>query len=283
MELEALEAILMDDLIEYEGNLPSGWVAAGKSYKVIIAPEDEEGGDSGDYPLKAELLFAHTPKYPEEPPSYKLRSVTGLSDADLAEATAVLEEQVNLGALQGETSMAGGKGGRTNRLQGRGHGGRQGPPCPEGARMSRPGGAGPGVMGVTASQPARLCGGMAVVARQWAAGPPSGVHAGWERAAVCVCAGGWGDEVGVVRTARWTPREACQPAPPMPHHAPIPRVYVFLCCRRLPAPPPACPRTGERQSGHGHDLHPHRGRQGVAAGWVRGAWVGGAGGVDAGC
>ncbi|PNW85981.1 hypothetical protein CHLRE_03g201776v5 [Chlamydomonas reinhardtii] len=95
MELEALEAILMDDLIEYEGNLPSGWVAAGKSYKVIIAPEDEEGGDSGDYPLKAELLFAHTPKYPEEPPSYKLRSVTGLSDADLAEATAVLEEQVN--------------------------------------------------------------------------------------------------------------------------------------------------------------------------------------------
>ncbi|KAG2436662.1 hypothetical protein HXX76_006190 [Chlamydomonas incerta] len=99
MELEALEAILMDDLIEYEGNLPSGWVAAGKSYKVIIAPEDEDGGESGDYPLKAELLFAHTPKYPEEPPSYKLRSVTGLSDADLAEATAVLEEQVasNLG------------------------------------------------------------------------------------------------------------------------------------------------------------------------------------------
>ncbi|KAG2422333.1 hypothetical protein HYH02_015451 [Chlamydomonas schloesseri] len=99
MELEALEAILMDDLIEYDGNLPSGWVAAGKSYKVIIAPEDEEGGDSGDYPLKAELLFAHTPQYPEEPPSYKLRSVTGLSDADLAEATALLEEQVqaNLG------------------------------------------------------------------------------------------------------------------------------------------------------------------------------------------
>ncbi|GIL56431.1 hypothetical protein Vafri_11708 [Volvox africanus] len=99
MELEALEAILMDDLIEYEGNLPSGWIAAAKTYKVIIAPDEEDGADSGDYPLKAELLFAHTPKYPEEPPSLKLRSVTGLSDTDLAEATAVLDEQVqaNLG------------------------------------------------------------------------------------------------------------------------------------------------------------------------------------------
>lgn len=94
MELEALQAILMDDLVEYEGNLPSGWVAAGKTYKVIIAPDEEDGADSGDYPLKAELLFAHTPRYPEEPPSHKLRSVTGLSDADLVEATAVLEEQV---------------------------------------------------------------------------------------------------------------------------------------------------------------------------------------------
>ncbi|EFJ40072.1 hypothetical protein VOLCADRAFT_100206 [Volvox carteri f. nagariensis] len=99
MELEALQAILMDDLIEYEGNLPSGWVAAGKTYKVVIAPDEDEDGDSGEYPLKAELLFAHTPKYPEEPPSLKLRSVTGLSDSDLAEATAVLDEQVqaNLG------------------------------------------------------------------------------------------------------------------------------------------------------------------------------------------
>ncbi|KXZ44637.1 hypothetical protein GPECTOR_64g131 [Gonium pectorale] len=99
MELEALEAILMDDLIEYDGNLPSGWVAAGKTYKVIIAPEDEDGSSAGDYPLKAELLFAHTPQYPEAPPSIKLRSVTGLSDADLAEATGLLDEQVqaNLG------------------------------------------------------------------------------------------------------------------------------------------------------------------------------------------
>lgn len=96
MELEALQAILMDDLIEYEGNLPSGWVTTGTTYKVIIAPEDEE---DSEYPLKAELLFAHTPNYPEEPPSFKLRSVTGLSDADLAEATGLLEEQVqsNLG------------------------------------------------------------------------------------------------------------------------------------------------------------------------------------------
>ncbi|GFR40401.1 hypothetical protein Agub_g953, partial [Astrephomene gubernaculifera] len=111
MELEALQAILMDDLIEYEGNLPSGWVAAGKTYKIVIAPDEEDGADSGEYPLKAELLFAHTPKYPEEPPSLKLRSVTGLSDSDLAEATAVLEEQVqaNLGMAMIYTLMGAAK------------------------------------------------------------------------------------------------------------------------------------------------------------------------------
>ncbi|KAG2497690.1 hypothetical protein HYH03_004427 [Edaphochlamys debaryana] len=111
MELEALQAILMDDLIEYEGNLPSGWVAAGSTYKVIVAPEDEDGASAGGYPLKAELLFAHTPNYPEEPPSYRLRSVTGLSDADLADGTAVLNQivQENLGMAMIYTLLQGAK------------------------------------------------------------------------------------------------------------------------------------------------------------------------------
>jgi hypothetical protein len=34
MELEALEAILMDDLSEYEGMLPPGWTTHGQTYKV---------------------------------------------------------------------------------------------------------------------------------------------------------------------------------------------------------------------------------------------------------
>lgn len=98
MEVEALQAILMDDLVEYEGNLPGGWVATGSTYKVVIDPA-EEGDEEPEYPVKAELLFAHTPNYPEDPPSIKLRSVTGLSDADLAEATNVLNQQIeaNLG------------------------------------------------------------------------------------------------------------------------------------------------------------------------------------------
>ena len=98
MELEALQAIFMDELIEYEGNLPSGWVATGNTYKVVIDPA-EEGDEEPEYPVKAELLFAHTPNYPEEPPSIKLRSVTGLSDADLAAATNALNQQIesNLG------------------------------------------------------------------------------------------------------------------------------------------------------------------------------------------
>jgi hypothetical protein len=98
MELEALQAIFMDDLIVYEGNLPGGWVATGSTYKVVIDPA-EEGDEEPEYPVKAELLFAHTPNYPEDPPSIKLRSVMGLSDADLAEASNVLNQQIeaNLG------------------------------------------------------------------------------------------------------------------------------------------------------------------------------------------
>lgn len=99
MELEALQAILMDDLVVYDGNLPDGWAATGETYKVVIDPADDGVGEEVEYPVKAELLFAHTARYPEEPPSIKLRSVMGLSDADLAEASGVLHAEVeaNLG------------------------------------------------------------------------------------------------------------------------------------------------------------------------------------------
>jgi hypothetical protein len=47
--------------------------------------------------LEMEMLFAHTPLYPEEGPSIRLRSVTGLSDADIAAATAVAQQQIEVG------------------------------------------------------------------------------------------------------------------------------------------------------------------------------------------
>lgn len=64
MELEALEAILMDDLEEYEGMLPPGWSSHGSTYKVRIRPTDDGsgGGDGdGEEELALELLFARAP------------------------------------------------------------------------------------------------------------------------------------------------------------------------------------------------------------------------------
>ena len=65
MEIEALEAILMDDLEIFVGTPPDGWLAVGETYKVLINPTEE--GDEPPPPEEeklAELIFAHTAKYP---------------------------------------------------------------------------------------------------------------------------------------------------------------------------------------------------------------------------
>ncbi|GAB4819086.1 hypothetical protein N2152v2_006132 [Parachlorella kessleri] len=64
MELEALEAIYMDDL-----------------------------------QVRIEVVFAHTPTYPDEPPLLKARGLQGLADADVRQLQGVLDEQIeaNLG------------------------------------------------------------------------------------------------------------------------------------------------------------------------------------------
>ena len=48
MELEALEAILMDQFCgELEGPRPAGWPADAKAYRVVIVPSsDEDAGES---------------------------------------------------------------------------------------------------------------------------------------------------------------------------------------------------------------------------------------------
>eukprot|EP00879_Flechtneria_rotunda_P005620 GHRR01005916.1.p1 GENE.GHRR01005916.1~~GHRR01005916.1.p1 ORF type:complete len:275 (+),score=108.70 GHRR01005916.1:394-1218(+) len=97
MELEALEAIFPDDLEEFEGNLPDGWTKHGKAYSININPSAEvvEDGDADEEPeLQMQLVFAHTPSYPDEPPSIRLRSIQGLSDGDLQEATGELQRHI---------------------------------------------------------------------------------------------------------------------------------------------------------------------------------------------
>lgn len=58
----------------------------------------------------AQLVWAHTPAYPDEAPSIRLRSVKGLGDAELQEATGELTRHIEVGWFGG----AGG-GGRVHR------------------------------------------------------------------------------------------------------------------------------------------------------------------------
>lgn len=99
LELEALEAILMDDLQSFEGTRPAGWPTDAEIHLVRIRPSKDAATAASDTELEAELLFAHTPSYPEEAPLVKIRSAVGLSDRDIEKMQALLEEQVeeNLG------------------------------------------------------------------------------------------------------------------------------------------------------------------------------------------
>lgn len=94
MEIEALQAILMDDLKKYDGMLPNGWTSTGESYLIDIKPSEDDSSGPSTYPMEMEMVFAHTPEYPDEPPCYRLMAVRGLSDAQIAEAMSKLAEVV---------------------------------------------------------------------------------------------------------------------------------------------------------------------------------------------
>lgn len=97
-ELEALTSIFADDLEEVTDEIPVGWNAEGPVWRVVVAPQ-QDAEQARDYPLKVELVFAHTPNYPDEPPLLKARGVQGISDADVSVLQGVLEDAVqdNLG------------------------------------------------------------------------------------------------------------------------------------------------------------------------------------------
>lgn len=92
MELEALEAILMDDLTPLEGDPPADWPSDITCYRIVIRNDEEVA--EGDYEKKMDLLFAHTPNYPDEAPRIKLSSVQGMTEADIREVNNLLKDQV---------------------------------------------------------------------------------------------------------------------------------------------------------------------------------------------
>ncbi|KAG1668067.1 hypothetical protein FOA52_010477 [Chlamydomonas sp. UWO 241] len=94
MELEALEAILMDDLQVYDETNPIGWDAVGETYLVVIDPAEEGEEVADDVEKLMELLFAHTPNYPDEAPCVRLRALRGLSDGEIAAGMAHLQTHI---------------------------------------------------------------------------------------------------------------------------------------------------------------------------------------------
>jgi hypothetical protein len=97
MELEALEAILMDEISPLVGEPPSDWPSDSTCYRIVIRNDEEVA--EGVYEKKMDLLFAHTPNYPDEAPWIKLSSVQGMTEADIREVNGLLKRQVeaNLG------------------------------------------------------------------------------------------------------------------------------------------------------------------------------------------
>jgi len=98
MELEALQAILMDDIVELsdadreELRLDDVGIT-GKCYRIKV--EAVEDAEPNTFPPVLGLVFAHTEKYPDEPPFLKLESMSSLTVSDLDKLTAMLGEKVD--------------------------------------------------------------------------------------------------------------------------------------------------------------------------------------------
>ena len=96
MEIEALEAILMDDLQELtadereELRLDDAGIV-GKCYRVKV--EADEDAEENTFPPVLGLVFAHTEKYPDEPPFVHLESLSSLTVGDLEALTVLLKDK----------------------------------------------------------------------------------------------------------------------------------------------------------------------------------------------
>lgn len=98
MEIEALEAILMDEFREIHSG-ESGLNTSRPCYQITISPQDEEEDDMPSMPVQLALIFSHTENYPDEPPLINVRSIRGIPNEDLRSLKEKLEQEAteNLG------------------------------------------------------------------------------------------------------------------------------------------------------------------------------------------
>ncbi|KAK9069723.1 hypothetical protein SSX86_010117 [Deinandra increscens subsp. villosa] len=106
MEIEALEAILMDEfevltLIYLPEIHPSesGLNTSNRCFQITLSPQDEETDESSTTPVQLGLIFSHTEKYPDEIPLLNVKSIRGIHTSDLKVLKEKLEEEAseNLG------------------------------------------------------------------------------------------------------------------------------------------------------------------------------------------
>ncbi|KAJ8535882.1 hypothetical protein K7X08_034283 [Anisodus acutangulus] len=97
MEIEALEAILMDEFKEIHSS-ESGLNTSNRCFQITITPEEDDEESPQSSVLLA-LIFSHTEKYPDEPPLLNVSSLKGIHSGDLKILKEKLEQEAveNLG------------------------------------------------------------------------------------------------------------------------------------------------------------------------------------------
>ncbi|KAH9300344.1 hypothetical protein KI387_011927, partial [Taxus chinensis] len=98
MEIEALQAILMDEIEEVDSS-DSGLHTGGRCFQIVLSPEDDDEDESTDIPVRVALTFSHTENYPDEPPIFGVKSLQGARAEDLRLLKEKLEQEAleNLG------------------------------------------------------------------------------------------------------------------------------------------------------------------------------------------
>ncbi|XP_077211376.1 ubiquitin-conjugating enzyme family protein [Tasmannia lanceolata] len=98
MEIEALQAILMDDIEEIDPS-DSGLITNNRCFQITLSPQEEDVDESAYTPVQLALIFSHTEKYPDEPPLLNVKSLRGINAEDLKSLKEKLEQEAseNLG------------------------------------------------------------------------------------------------------------------------------------------------------------------------------------------
>ncbi|XP_047180333.1 RWD domain-containing protein 1-like isoform X2 [Vigna umbellata] len=82
MEIEALEAILMDEFKEIHPG-ESGLNTSSRCFQIKVVAQDDDTDGPITNPAQLALIFSHTERYPDEPPLLNLKSLQGIHIEDL--------------------------------------------------------------------------------------------------------------------------------------------------------------------------------------------------------